>query len=630
MSDEYGRSVLTWVPSHEINRLLRADFPRYERAALLADICRINALYAIARAGSGHIGTTFSCMDIVCWLHLEVLKDGDRYFSSKGHDVPALYAVLTALGRLPFEKLHLLRRLGGLPGHPDIGSTPELFTNTGSLGMGVSKGKGFARADRLLQREGRIFVLTGDGELQEGQFWEALASAVNERMVNLTVIIDHNKIQSDTWVAKVSDLGDLEAKLSAFGWRVLRGNGNDMGAFAEMVDAALEEEAGPTAIVADTVKGAGVEPFAPRQEGLYGFHSGAPAEDVYRAAVNELAQRCNERLSAEGLNELALQVSEREEILVSPPEGERLIAAHGDALLKLGEANPDVVALDADLILDCGLIPFAERFPDRFVECGIAEQDMVSQAGTMALSGLLPLVHSFASFLSTRPNEQIFNNATEGTKIIYVGSLAGIVPGGPGHSHQSVRDISLFASVPGMSLIEPCSEIQVGLALEWAVSEATGPVYIRLVSVPWVVPKAVDSLDPGRGSILRSGGDLVLVGAGPVLVGEALAAAELLERDGIVVSVVALPWLRGIDGNWMSEVSGDAPILCLDNHVLEGGQGDGVVHALMDAGADVGRVHRLAVDGIPACGRNDEVLRHHGLDASGIAMTSRKIVADLA
>ena len=211
--------MLRYVPLAELERLRVLDADPATRAAAFADACRLNVLYMIARAGSGHIGTSFSSIDVVSWLHLEVLADGDRYFSSKGHDAPGLYAVLIALGRLPFEKLDRLRRLGGLPGHPDVLTTPEVVTNTGSLGMGVSKAKGFVLADRLAGRSGRVFVLTGDGELQEGQFWESLASAANRGLHEITVIVDHNKIQSDTWVADVSDLGELESKVRSFGWR---------------------------------------------------------------------------------------------------------------------------------------------------------------------------------------------------------------------------------------------------------------------------------------------------------------------------------------------------------------------------------------------------------------------------
>ena len=165
---------LRYVPQADCARVAGLDADPVERAAAFADVCRLNALYMIERAGSGHPGTTFSSIDVVAWLHLEVLGEGDRYFSSKGHDVPGLYAVLTALGRLDFDLIHQLRRLDGLPGHPDVAATPEVVTSTGSLGMGVSKARGFVLADRVLGRSGRVYVLTGDGELQEGQFWESL------------------------------------------------------------------------------------------------------------------------------------------------------------------------------------------------------------------------------------------------------------------------------------------------------------------------------------------------------------------------------------------------------------------------------------------------------------------------
>ena len=234
-------------------------------------------------------------------------------------------------------------------------------------------------------------------------------------------------------------------------------------------------------------------------------------------------------------------------------------------------------------ILDTGLIPFRERFPERFFECGIAEQDMVSQAGAMALAGLLPVVHSFACFLSTRPNEQIYNNATEGTKVIYVGSLAGLVPGGPGHSHQSVRDISALGAMPGMALIEPASEHETRLAVEWAVREAAGPVYIRLVSVPWELgfePPVAQRLVPGRGELVRAGPDALIVTTGPVMLSQAWRAAEALGAQGRAVGVLSLPWLRGIDGEWLAALAGDAPVVCVDNHYVDGGQGDAVLSAL--------------------------------------------------
>jgi transketolase len=287
------------------------------------------------------------------------------------------------------------------------------------------------------------------------------------------------------------------------------------------------------------------------------------------------------------------------------------------------------VALDADLRLDTGLVEFQRRFPERFFECGIAEQDMVSQAGTMALAGLIPVCHSFACFLTARAAEQIFNDASEGTKVIYHGSLAGVVPGGPGHSHQMVRDIALMASVPGMSAIEPYCEREVGLALDWAVREADGPVYVRLVSPPWQLPFEPPEapFEEGRGTVLREGADGAFVCTGPVLVSHAWLACERLAGDGLSFGLVALPWLRGVDGAWLAEAVPEGAIVAVDNHVAAGGQGEAILSSFAAAAPEAAsRVRRIAVEGVPECGGNDEVLRAHGLDADGLATAARAAV----
>src|SRR5581483_10226196 len=418
------------------------------------DVCRLNTLYMIMQAGSGHIGSSFSSTDLITWLWTEELVDpnsgrpgADTYFSSKGHDAPALYALLLALGKLDFDLIHRLRRFGGLPGHPDV-DTPFIATNTGSLGMGISKAYGFARAHRYTGAGGRVFVMTGDGELQEGQIWEALQPAANEGLGEIVAIVDHNKYQSDSTVAAVSDLGAIEDKFRAFGWEVRRADGHDFRAIAAALAHFRTIEDRPKVLVADTIKGKGVS----FMEGIacgdatYHFHAGAPSLADYVAAVRELTDRIDARLSAHGQPPLAIAHAPQP-TRVAPKQPERLVAAYGEELFDLANERRDIVVLDADLLSDCGIERFKAERPDRFIECGIAEQRMVSAAGAMARAGVLPVVHSFACFLSTRANEHIYNNATERSKIIYTATLAGAVPGGPGHSHQSVRDISAIGSV---------------------------------------------------------------------------------------------------------------------------------------------------------------------------------------
>ena len=624
---------LHYVPPKEFERLRRLPLKPMDRAALFATCCRINALYMIAQAGSGHIGSSFSSLDIISWLYLNELQPDDLYFSSKGHDAPGLYAVLVGLGLIPFEQIHRLRRLPGLPGHPDV-ATPGIVTNTGPLGMGISKAKGMAFAHRAQGKTNRLFVLTGDGELQEGQIWESLAGAVRSGLGELTVIVDHNKIQSDTWVRDVADLGDLEAKFRVFGWKVARCDGHDFSTLATTLRRLRRTSDRPKVLIADTVKGKGVsfmESAAMKPgERFYRFHSGAPDDDSYARALQELAEHAAGQLAVLGEPPLQLEMRPRFD-RPSAQGAQRLIPAYSRALLAEAERNPRLVALDADLELDCGLIAFRERFPDRYVECGIAEQDMVSQAGGMALRGLLPVVHSFACFLSTRANEQIYNNATERTKIIYVGSLAGLLPSGPGHSHQSVRDISVLASIPGLVLLEPSCEDEVAAAVEYCVRGTAESCYLRLVSIPCQVPYQLPAeyrLAEGRGVALTEGEDAILFAYGPVLLAQAYeAAARLRKEQGVGLTVINLPWLNRVDDSWLLDTIGDCrQVFTLDDHYVAFGQGQMLAARIAALGPPGVVVRQLGLDALPVCGQNSEALLAHELDAGSLARQVAAVV----
>jgi transketolase len=639
MGDQIGVAVsgtLYFVPFKEFQRVRILNAGAVEKAKLFAALCRINTLYMIARAGSGHIGSSFSSVDIMSWLQLNELRTTtkgesnsphDLFFSSKGHDAPALYNTWIGMGQLDFELLHQLRRLGGLPGHPDV-ATPNVVANTGSLGMGVSKAKGMILANRLLNQPGHVYVLTGDGELQEGQFWESLISAANQKLHELTLIIDHNKLQSDTLVSKVSDLGDLPAKLAAFGWHVSRCDGNDLEAFSKTLASIKSVKDQPKVVIADTIKGKGVSfmehTSIDSDVEFYKFHSGAPGDEAYVRAAQELIESANALLDNLGLAKLELECVNRP-VIEAPKNQQRLIQAYSNALLEEAAKNPKIVALDADLILDTGLIPFQKQFPHRFVECGIAEQDMVSQAGGMALQGLLPIVHSFACFLSARPNEQIYNNATEQTKIIYVGSLAGVLPGGPGHSHQAVRDISSLAGIPGLVLMEPSCEQEVSALLSWAVNHNPVSSYLRLVSLPQSIPYALPaSYQPelGCGVALTKGTDVAVIAYGPIMLSMAFHAAEVLKHEHqISLKVINLPWLNQVDSRWLSsELTGIDHVFSIDNHYKIGGQGDRIAQALLDSGLSHTKFYRIALEEIPASGSNSEILNKYGFEAAPLAL----------
>ncbi len=643
MGELVGKAVegeLYYAEQEEFERVRRLNAEPQVRTRIFADMARLNALYMIARAGSGHIGSCFSSMDIVAWLHLnDMRRNGDDtardlYFSSKGHDAPGLYAVLIALGRLPREWVHKLRHIEGLPGHPDVG-TPNMVTNTGSLGMGISKAKGMAFAHRRRGIDGRIYVMTGDGELQEGQIWESLVSAANHKLDEITVLVDHNKLQSDYLVSQTSDLGDLDAKFAAFGWHVERVDGHDLDQLAAALERCKRAEA-PQVIICDTVKGKGVsfmEHTAMESDAAqYTFHSGAPKAEQYTRAAQELIDKINVQMEAAGTQPLELETVMNKP---APAAGEtkRLQPAYTEALLAAAERHPNLVALDADLLLDTGLIPFRQRFPERTVECGIAEMDMVSQAGGMALRGMLPVANSFACFLSTRPNEQIYNNATEHTKIVYVGWLAGMLPGGPGHSHQSVRDIAAVGGVPGLTILEPSCPEEVGPLLRWALETNQGSSYFRMTSIPYALPFALlDGYVPEAGKGVRVGGhdgEAAIVAYGMVMLAEACKAADILkDRHGIGLEVINLPWLNRVDGAWLkSALAGKRALFTLDNHYLDGGQGERVLTAALEQGLAGLTCQRFGLTEVPASGANPDVLRKAGLDAESLAEAMAKRLA---
>lgn len=661
---------ISFIPVHEFRRVGEAGFQKDQKLGLIADMCRLNTLASVKRAGSGHLGSSFSAMDIVVFLYYEWMNtrqvgwanpDRDIYFSSKGHDVPGLYSVLFSLGVIPRDKFLKLRRYGGLDGHPDIG-VPGIEANSGSLGMGVSKGRGMAWAKRARGRKGRVFVMTGDGELQEGQNYEALQAAMQQRVANLTVLVDHNKLQSDKQVSEIVGLGNLMDKFAAFGWHVARCDGHD---FRQLETALHEFESitdRPKILIADTIKGRGVSfmehPNALRDgKGYYRWHAGAPPDDAYLAAHSELCQRINACLLEFGLGPVILESVAPEpqpspsrrligipstqrnpaDTLIGEPSSireskhkasgvsdEYVAQAYGEALVDLAPQRPDLVVLDGDLAADCRVRAFELAFPGQFIENGIAEQDMVSMAGGLARQGLLPVVNSFASFLAARANEQIYNNASEHSKVIYALHYAGLIPAGPGKSHQSIRDISLLAALPNMVILQPCNALETKMAVGYCVNEAAENCAIRLAigPSPRVIELPADYvLQFGRGVTLVDGSDAILFAYGPVMLHEALLAAEILQESQVSLKVVNSPWLNRIDAEWLRATTArHHNVYVLDDHSPVGGLGDTLLNQLVseDLLGDKSLV-KLGVVGYPACGTPAEALAHHGLDGASVA-----------
>ena len=268
--------------------------------ALTAARARLLALDMVHTAASGHIGGSFSAMDLLTTLYFDTMKvdpahphdpDRDRFVLSKGHCTPALYAILALKGYFPVEQCALFRSIKGhMSGHPDMHHVPGVDMSTGSLGQGNSAAVGMAMAGKLDGKDYRVYAILGDGEVAEGQVWEASMAAAKYKLDNLCAFVDVNGLQIDGKTADVMPTEPLDAKFAACGWNVLKADGHDYAAIADALAKAAAHKGRPTVILAHTTKGKGVS----FMENNAGWHGKAPNDEQYAQAKAELEAHLKE------------------------------------------------------------------------------------------------------------------------------------------------------------------------------------------------------------------------------------------------------------------------------------------------------------------------------------------------
>lgn len=255
---------------------------------------RIGIIEAVYNAKSGHPGGSLSCADILTVLFFNEMNidnkkpkwsDRDRFILSKGHASPALYATLAERGFIEKKDLKTFRKISSkLQGHPDMNKTDGVDMTTGSLGQGLSVANGMAMAAKLNKKDYRVYCLVGDGEIEEGQIWEALMSASHYCLDNLCVIIDNNNLQIDGNIDKIKNVNPIDKKIESFGFEVININGHDMNEILSAFNKARENKGKPTAIIAKTIKGKGIK----FMENQVGWHGKSPNEEQYKNALEEL------------------------------------------------------------------------------------------------------------------------------------------------------------------------------------------------------------------------------------------------------------------------------------------------------------------------------------------------------
>jgi transketolase len=653
-----------------------------DRLELLATRIRKNAIDNITKSGVGHPGGSLSISDILAVLYFGKTHDPqtgswetimrydpsdplwpnrDRLVLSKGHAAPALYATLAEAGFFSKDVLKIYKKIDSpLQGHPAMlrvfsengtqveQGTPGVDFSTGSLGHGLSAAAGMALNSKIYGYNYNVYVILGEGDLQEGMLWEACLSIPNKKLNNICAIVDYNGLQVDGCCDDINSLDPLDQKFKAFNWDVRVIDGHDFYAIVDVLDyfkQTRSENAKPLLIVANTVKGKGV----PEHENECVFHA-VPlplaecetAEKEFSAKIENLEKNLADYdgtdILTKPLDKLA-DVKEKKQDLAeiirqnpvktyADPIATRI--GYGNCVLRLGEYEK-IFVLNADLMGACGVTEFCGKYPEdakqpnqrRSMNVGVQEANMMTMGAALASCGKIPVVNSFGIFSTGRAWEMVRQDISyPRLNVKIIGSHTGIALGEYGVSHQAVEDVGCMRVLPHLTIIEPSDALQADLLFE-KVLQHEGPVYYRVGRNPtplfYTAENAfgitpVNEFEIGKGIKVKDGDDITLICSGPILE-EALKVARDVKQS---VRVIDMPTIRPIDGQIIEEAAKETGRICtIQDHYKNGGLNEEVLHVLAAKELTV-KFDSVATTGYAESGSRDDLYEKYGLSANQI------------
>jgi len=551
--------------------------------------------------------------------------DNDHLIFSKGHASPLVYAFFKAAGAIDDDELLTFRKFGSrLEGHPTP-LLPWVDVATGSLGQGLPIAVGVAMAGkRLMQLPFRVWVVCGDSEMAEGSIWEAFEQASHSGLDNLTAIVDVNRLGQRGETMHGWDLDAYRARAQAFGWHAVECDGHDVADIDRAFGEAERTTGQPTVVLARTVKGKGVKAV----EDKNGWH-GKPLDNPDQA-VAELG----------GIRHIRVQVAKPEnieprsfpDVALQLPRyelGQKVATrkAFGDALTALGSARGDVVALDGEVGNSTYTEEFQQAHPERFFQMYIAEQQMVAAAVGLQVVGWVPFATTFAAFLS-RAYDFVRMAAISRADIRLCGTHAGVHIGEDGPSQMALEDLASLRAVHGSTVLYPSDANQTA-QLVALMADRQGISYLRATRGATPVIYGPDEhFEIGGSKVVRSSDrdDVTIVGAG-ITLHEALAAADVLEGDGIRARVIDLYSVKPLDRPTLraAALATQGRVITVEDHWAEGGLGEAVLAGLAEEDLQAS-VTVLAVRHMLGSGTPSELLAAAGIDAASIAEAARRLM----
>ena len=605
----------------------------YQKLEKLAKMIRYYILTATTNAVSGHPTSSLSAVELMVGLMFggTFLYDlerpdhpnNDRLIFSKGHASPLFYALWLAADKVTEKEMMTYREFGSpLEGHPTV-RFPYAEAATGSLGQGLSIGVGMALNGKYLDRLGyKTYVLLGDSEMAEGSQWEATELAAYYKLDNLIGILDVNRLGQRGETLYGHDLAAFEKRISSFGWQTYLVDGHS---FHEILDAytkCLEISDRPAMVIAKTIKGKGVS-FIEDQNGWHG--KPLKKKDLEKAldelgsvdkTVRGVVPEPRDQVSQVQMSRMPDDVAYKKDEMIATR------TAYGNALKRIFPKYTNIVSLDGEVSNSTRAEYFKKAYPDNFFEMYVAEQNMVGTALGLARLGKLPFVSSFGAFL-TRAFDQIRMSQYSDANIKFVGSHAGVAIGEDGPSQMALEDIAMFRSILSSVVLYPCDAVSAEYLVE-AAAEHDGIVYIR--TSRGKTPVIYDNSETfviGGAKVLRQSLEdrATVIGAG-VTLHEALAAYDVLQKEGISIRVVDLYSVKPLDEDTLIEAARETRfIVTVEDHYPAGGIGEAVKSALSESPAPV---YALCATRIPRSGKPEELLDYEGISANAIADVVRE------
>lgn len=603
-----------------------------------------------ASAKSGHPGGSLSALDILLAVYAgRIAYTNEPFVVSNGHISPGVYAVLGNMGAIDREDVvHNFRKIGSVfEGHVTR-HVPGISFGTGPLGVGVSAACGMAVAQKRQGTGNCVYALMGDGEAQEGQVYEMMHLAVKEKLGKFTVIVDANGVQLTDSIEKVMPI-HIPELFAAAGWEVIDIDGHDYDAIWDALAKADASTEIPTLIFARTIMGQGV-PFMEEEGKAHKatWHGKAPTTEE---VIGLLSQK--EWILTEGEKELlatyraecpyrpdAMNLESEASVTrgIKPGTPIRYEAdavtdcrtAYGKALLNLAKENKNVMAFTADLEGSVMTKFLHQELPDQYVECGIAEQNMVSSSGGASLRGVVPFCSTFGAFISSRAKDQARVNDINATNVKMVATHCGLSVGEDGPTHQCIDDMGSFVGILNTKVLEPADPNHCDRLIRYAAT-THGNFYIRMGRHKLPVLTKTDgspffdekyTYEYGQTDTLREGEAVTIVASGP-MVAEAMKARELAKIDAEIVIASSI---KNFDQNLIDSVRKTGSFMTVEDHNPECGLGSAVNSFLFNNGINVRAHVNLGVREYQLSGTWEDLYKAVGLDAQSLAQVLEQLV----